>query len=428
MLKPNLRRRLMLKRIIKTSFFSLGSRGFLTLTNLIILYSVSHQLGTEKLGIYSISAFFYYLFSFFTSFELTTYLGKEIAHRRDRIEELKKLFGEIGATFLLGLAISILVWCCLLLFYQQINREILSIAVVCGVIFGLEKNLSGILLGEEKMQFEFISQLIAFIMVALPVFLYASQLDITGIYLLRLAASLLTIALRGYFTRFAHYFKRDAVNFKQYNWKEISFFSASGFSYFVQHHLDLFILSFLISKQQEGAYFLALRIYLSFCLLAEMTSFALTPYISRIYRKKESGESEQEGAYQTFFRKILLTAVLLGAAASVTLFLTRDILVNFFSKSNPELSSDLLFYFSFFLFFRFVSYYTGSVLTSTRYQNIRFYILIFSSVLMISLEFVLGIFFSIKGIIGTRAIVELFIFTAYLVALAKIPDKNINMV
>jgi len=52
----------MLKRIIKTSFFSIASRGFLTLTNLIILYSISRGLGEEKLGVYSITAFFYYLF------------------------------------------------------------------------------------------------------------------------------------------------------------------------------------------------------------------------------------------------------------------------------------------------------------------------------------------------------------------------------
>lgn len=428
----------MLKRIIKTSFFSLGSRGFLTLTNLIILYAVSHQLGEEKLGIYSITAFFYYLFSFFTSFELTTYLGKEIAHRRDRIGELKRLFGEIGTTFILGLGISVLVWFFLFLFYHQINQQVLLISVISGIVFGLEKNLSGILLGKEKMQFEFIAQAVAFGIVAVPVFFYARILDIAGIYLLRMGASLITIALRTYFTRFLRYFNKDAVSFSLYNWKEISFFSASGFAYFVQHHLDLFILSFLISKQQEGAYFLALRIYLSFCLLAEMTSFALTPYISRMYRNKENGganpgaspgtnpETNNEELFQSFFRKILLTGVLLGAAASVTLFLTRDLLVNFFSKENPELSSDLLFYFSFFLFFRFVSYYLGTVLTSTRYQNIRFYILITSAALMISLEFVLGILFSIKGIICTRAIVEMFIFSAYLIALAKIPDKNIN--
>ncbi len=96
----------MLKRIIKTSFFSIGPRGFLTLTNLIIMACISKRLGEGPLGVYSITSFFYYLFCFFSSFELVTYFGKEVAHRRDRLQELKRLFGEIGTTFLIGVTIA----------------------------------------------------------------------------------------------------------------------------------------------------------------------------------------------------------------------------------------------------------------------------------------------------------------------------------
>ncbi|MCP5054851.1 MAG: oligosaccharide flippase family protein [bacterium] len=414
----------MLKRIIKTSFFSLGSRGFLTLTNLIILYSVSRQLGEEQLGIYSISAFFYYLFSFFTSFELTTYLGKEVAHLRDRVEELKKLYGEIVTTFLLGLGVSGVVYILLLFFYHQIDGEVILIAGVSGVIFGVEKNLSGVFLGKEKMQFEFIAQVAAFGIVAAPTLLAAGGLGITGIYALRIGASLLTIGLRARLIRMGRYLQKGMVSFREYNWKEISFFSASGFAYFIQHHLDLFVLSYLIPKELEGAYFVALRIYLSFCLLAEMTSFALTPYISRVYRNKETKQLGDMKNFKRFYKKILGAGILLGAAASVLLFFTRDILTAFFSKENPGLSADFLFYFSFFLFFRFVSYYTGNVLTATEYQNIRFYILITSALLLTGLQIVLGIFFSVYGVIYARAVMELFIFIAYLIALKKVTNRN----
>jgi O-antigen/teichoic acid export membrane protein len=418
----------MIKRIIKTSFYSVSSRGLLTLTNLIIMYSISHGLedGEKKLGIYSISAFLYYLFSFFTSFELTTYFGKEVAHQRDRIMELKRLVSETAATFFIGLALSVVSLFFLLLLYRQINAYVMLVAAVSGVVFGLEKNLSGFLLGKEKMQFEFLSQLISFVIVAVPVFLVVKKLDITGIYFLRLAASLFTIILRAYFAEIRKYLDKisfDLHTVKTYNWKEIRFFSASGFSYFIQHHFDLFILSFLISKEEEGAYFVALRIYLAFCLLAEMTAFALTPYISRVYRNKES---KQVKDFQSFYKKILLVGILLGALASVTLFLTRDILVRFFTRENPQLSSRLLFYFSFFLFFRFVSYYTGNVLTATRFQNIRFYILIVSAFLMIGLEFLLGFLLSLNGIIYSRAVMELFIFIAYLIAMGKVRHKPIE--
>lgn len=417
----------MIKRIIKTSFFSVSSRGLLTLTNLIILYSVSHGLGEEKLGIYSISAFLYYLFSFLTSFELTSYFGKEVAHQRERIEELKKRVGEISTTFIIGFGFSVLLLAGLLLFYDKIAANVLLIATASGIIFGIEKNLSGVLLGEEKMQFEFISQVAAFVIVAVPVFLAVKRLDIIGVYMLRIAASILTIALRGYFGRISGYIEKKYISIKHYNWKEISFFSASGFSYFIQHHFDLFILSFLISKELEGAYFLALRIYLAFCLLAEVTSFALTPYISRVYRNKEAEEFSRFNTFHSFYKKILMVGVLLGVAASVILFFTRDLLVSFFTKENTELSSGFLFYFSFFIFFRFVSYYTGNVLTATRYQNIRFYILFSSALLLIGLEVLLGTLFSVQGIIYSRAVMELFIFTAYLIAIAKIKHKPIEV-
>ena len=69
---------------------------------------ISRGLGEAKLGIYSISSFFYYLFAFLGSFELTTYFAKEMAHRRDRLGETKQLFGEMVTTSLLGAGISLL--------------------------------------------------------------------------------------------------------------------------------------------------------------------------------------------------------------------------------------------------------------------------------------------------------------------------------
>jgi O-antigen/teichoic acid export membrane protein len=388
------------------------------------MFSVSRELGESKLGVYSISAFIYYLFSFLTSFELTTYFGKEVAHLRDRIEELKKLIGELVTTFIIGLFAGGILLGLLILFYNQLPGDILLIAALSGVIFGVEKNLAGVLLGREKMQFEFISQVVAFSMVAIPVLFLVNDLDITGIYWLRIVASIVTIGMRSYFTRINRLWKPKEFKLKFYNIKEIAFFSASGFSYFVQHHFDLFVLSFLIPKEIEGAYFLALRIYLSFCMLAEMTSFALTPYISRIYRNIEGDTEGQQADFQTFYKRILTVGLVLGASASILLFFSRNLLISIFSKTNnTEMAADFLYYFSFFLFFRFVSYYTGNVLTSTKFQNIRFYILISSALLMIGLEWILGILYSVQGIIYTRGVVELSIFIAYFVAIPKIKRK-----
>ncbi|MCP4218290.1 MAG: oligosaccharide flippase family protein [bacterium] len=414
----------MLKRIIKTSFFSIGSRGFLTLTNLVIMYSISKELGQQELGTYSITAFFYYLFSFLTSFELTTYFGKEIAHKREDLSEIKRLYGEMATTTIIGLALSVLVLICCLLFYNKLAMDLMLISVGAGLVFGIEKNLSGILLGKEKMHFEFVSQIVAFVLVAVPSYYFITGLGLFGIYLLRIVASVVCLGLRVRFTRIMEFLERKRITLSQCNWKEISFFSASGFSFFVQHHIDVFILSFLVPKDLLGAYFLALRIYLSFNMIAEMFSFALTPFISRSFRGQDSDQFER------FYSRMLYVQLVLGVCASVTLFFSRHLLVNWFSNEADKLmtdkllAADFLFYFSFLLFFRFVSYYTGNVLTSTCYQEIRFYILVFSAAMLVLLEESLGYFYSVHGIIAARAVMEVCIFVAYLLAIGRIRKRT----
>jgi O-antigen/teichoic acid export membrane protein len=415
----------MFKRIIKTSFFSLGSRGFLTLTNLVIMYAVSHGLGNKKLGIYSISTFLYYLFSFLTSFELTTYFSKEVAHLRERADVLKKRVGEVATTFILGLGLSLVLLLVLLLTYGKIEKNIILISALGGVIFGLEKNLTGVLLGQEKMQVEFLAQLLAFLLVAVPSFCYAARLDIMGIYMLRVAASLLSIPLRIYYAHIGGLF-RQKIRLLYHSKKDVAFFAATGFAIFIQYHIDLYILSFLIPMEQQGSYFVALRIFSSFCLLAEISSLALTPYISRVFRNKEGDTWGEKAAFDAFYSKILINAMVLGALAAVTLFLTRDLWAKIFAegKANIPMTKDYLFYFSFFLFFRFVSFYAGDVLTATRYQNLRFYILLASATLMIGLEILLGKLFSIYGIICSRAVIELSLFATYLMVIAHIRAKT----
>lgn len=375
---------------------------------------ISRGLGETKLGVYSISSFLYYLFAFLGSFELTTYFGKEIAHQRDRLEEIKRLCGEMVTTSLLGVGLSIPVLAIMFVFYRQIDAWLLVISMVSGLIFGFEKNLSGALLGREKMHFEFLSQVTAFVMVAVPVCFFVRELDIVGVYYLRIAASVVCIVIRLFFTGMVSYLGKKYVSLKFYNWKEIGFFSSSGLAIFVQQHIDLFILSFLISREVQGAYFLALRIFLAFTMLPEITAFALTPFISRSYRGKDTQ------GFDIFYARMFYAHVVLGLAAGVILFFSRDWLAAAFAgKNNPGLTSEFLLYFSILVFFRSVSYYTGNVLTSTRFQGIWAAIVISNAALLILLELVLGDLFSVYGVVWARGIVELLIFSAFLIAAAK---------
>ena len=324
-------------------------------------------------------------------------------------------------TSLLGAGISLLALAFLLIFYQEISTWLLIISVVSGLIFGFEKNLSGALLGREKMHYEFISQVVAFIMVAVPVCFYIRKLDIVGVYYLRIAASVVCIAIRGYTTGMVQFLERKYVSLKSYHWKEIGFFSGSGFAIFIQQHIDLFILSFLISREIQGAYFLALRIFLAFTMLAEITAFALTPFISRSYRGKD------EQGFDMFYARMFYFHVVMGAGSAIILFFSRDLLAAAFAgKNNPGLTSDFLLYFSFLIFFRSISYYTGNVLTSTRFQGLWSIIVITTAALLIGLELVLGKLFAVYGVLWARVIVELLIFFAFLVVVSKAKTNNVT--
>lgn len=406
---------LMLKQIIKTSFFSLGSRGFLTITNLALMFAVARRLDADQLGIYSITAFFYYLFSFFTSFELTGYFGKEAARPDSGAVVIKRLYGEIGTTFLIGSAVSLVILPILMSGYRFIDPRLLAISAISGMIFGLEKNMSGILLGRERMDVEFAAQGLAFALTAVPVFFFITSLGVEGLYYLRAATSALCILFRSFYMKGTRQLRFRDFNLEGYNWKEIKFFSASGFAFFAQHHLDVFILSFMVDMQMQGAYFLAVRIFLSFNLMAEMISLALTPYLSRTYHERRGASFRQ--FHQSMFR----FQIILALVSSLALFLARDLLIAIFAREeNVALSSDFLMILSLFFFFRFVSYYTGNVLSSTRYAHIRFYILMASAVLFGALGFVLGGMYSVRGIIYARGSMEVFIFLATLPAVRSL--------
>jgi O-antigen/teichoic acid export membrane protein len=386
-------------------------------TTLGLYVFLARGLGEAKVGVFAISQVFFYLFSLLTSFELSIYFGKEVALRRDNAASTRELMEENIATFLIGLGISVVSIIFLSLFYKQIDVSILLISSISGVIFGIEKNLSGFLLGMEKMRVEFIVQGISFVIIILPVSIGIKKLDIIGIYILRMAASIIAIFARWFFTEIRAYFRFRDFHFKIYNRKEVFYFAVMGLCFFVQYYFDLFILSFYVSKAHAGAYGVGSRIFSALCLLPEVTSFALIPYISRVYNKEETGDA---AGFQGFYKKIMGSGVLLGILASALLFFSRNLVPRLFAlKENPKLTADFVAFFSFLLFFRFVSYYTGTILSATRFQNARFYTMIAASIMMAALGFPLGYYFSSWGVLYAKAVMEIFIFTAYFILIKR---------
>ena len=408
----------MLKRIFKTSFYSLCSRGFLTLTNLSIIFAVSKFLKSSELGIYAITFFFYYLASVLSSLGLQIFFSREIAYRREDEEFKERVLGEIFTSFMIGTILCSFIVVFTLLFYSKIELPLLIPVVVSGLFLGVERNLSGILLGEERMDIETIYRIINLIIVAGLTILYVKIIGILGVYLLRMGASLLTIVLRLIYLNKRSY--KIKLKYKKIKSKEKGFFFATDLLYFILRQIDVFILSLIITKELLGAYFLALRIYYAFGLFADIVSVSLTPIISRTYRGKE------KNGFSVFFRKALKYFAVSSLVFSLSLFFSRNLIVSFFSEGFVNTTGKYLMYFSFMLIIKFLYSYSGNMLTATEYQNKRFYILLNSSIILILLNIMLGSLYEVYGIITSRAAVELYLFIAYGVTMINLGKKTKN--
>ncbi len=407
----------MLKRILNSSIYSILSRGFITGTNLFIIFFISRYLNKEALGIYGIVFFFFQLFGSFSSMNLYLFFGKELAYKRGDRDKEFDIFNEFFSATILGSSVSLILLIAGILFYNKIGMGLIILSFIAGVLLGMEKNLGGMLLGKEKMSFEFISNFVSFLLIFLSIILCKDWFNnVEKIFLIRIIVLFIAISFKLFVLKSSIKIKPFKIKLKFF--KEGKFYWFSSLSNLTIRQIDVFILSFFIGKVLLGDYFLAVRIYLAFGILAEVISYALTPFISRLFKGVE------ERGFGEFNRKVLYFITLLAFFSSLILFLGRDFLLSLFARANNSDASMYLAVFSIFIFFRFISYFTGIVLTSTGFQNIRFYINFFSSILIIVLDVILGYFLGVKGVIIGRGIVELTIFIGNYYFYNKIIGKH----
>ncbi len=393
----------MLKRILNTSIYSVLSRGFITGTNLFIIYFISRNLNKEALGIYGIVFFFFQFFSAFSSMNLYLFFGKELAYKRGDKNKESDIFNEFFSATVIGSLVSLPLLSAGLFLYNKINSELLFLSFFSGLLLGMEKNLGGMLLGKEKMNLEFISNFLSFIMIFISIILFPEKFyNIEQIFLLRILILIIIVGFKLFLLRDMIRLKTIKIKLKFF--REGKFYWFSSLSNLTIRQIDVLVLSFFIGKVLLGDYFLAVRIYLAFGILAEVISYALTPFISRLFKGKE------KKGFKEFSKQVLFIIVFLAFFSSVVLFFSRNLLLSVFNRAGNGNSSIYLIYFSIFIFFRFITYFTGITLTSTGFQNIRFYINFLSSILIIILDVSLGYFWGVEGVIMARGIVELIMF------------------
>ncbi len=403
----------MIKRVLTTSFYSIVSRFFITATNLFVVFYVSKYLGKMELGNYGIVFFFFILFSVLSSFSLSLFFGKEIAKYERGSREESEILNELILVTIIGILITLILPVIIFLFYKKISFSLIMLSAVAGYFLGIERNLGGILLGRERMPLEAITNFFSFSVIFSSMFFSTEYFNsINKIFFLKIFVLIAVVLLKLWFIR--DHFKGLRINLKFRFFKEGKFYWFGGMSNVVLREVDILILSFFIDRSLLGAYFLALRIYFSFGVLSEVITYGLTPFISRTYSGKE------RRGFKEFNRGVMVIISTMALLSALILFFSREYIISLFAGNLVETSGKYLFYFSFLLFFRFFSFFTGMILTSTEFQKIKFYIISSSSLIMIVSDVMLAPIFQIKGIIFSRSLVEIGIFFAYAYFVRKI--------
>ncbi|MCK4889972.1 MAG: oligosaccharide flippase family protein [Candidatus Aminicenantes bacterium] len=393
----------MIKRVLSTSFHSIISRFFITATNLLIVFFVSKNLGKVQLGTYGIVFFFFIFFATTSSMSLYLFFGKEIARYDKKTREEFNIMSEFVSVSLFGILLTIILPVSFSLFYNKIDISLLILSSVAGYFHGVERNLGGVLLGRERMHLESFSTFTSFLFVVAPMVMFGDYFhSIKMIFILRIFAFLITILVKLWFLR--DHFGNLRLTIKLKFFKELKYYWFAGLSSVVLREIDILILSFFVDKSLLGAYFLAIRIYYAFGVLAEVVSSGLTPFISRFYLEKENG------GFKKFNKYMLVIFMFFALVFSVSLLLSRNLIVAAFSPEFLHDTGKYLFYFSFILIFRFFSFSTGIILTSADAQKTRFNIMFTASIIMIALDIILGSQLQVTGMIISRAVTEIFIF------------------
>ena len=278
----------MIKRIFSTSFYSILSRIFSTGSNLFMIYFIGQYLPDEDLGLYAIIFFFFQLFILLSSWGLDIFIGKEVAHFKNNPKRMGVIFSDIVASMRYGLILSITAVTIVSLLYHKLTFTFLIASLLLGILLGLERNLSGFLLGKERMNLEAVFSFISLLVLVSGSLIFNSRLTLMGLLIVRMVSLMAGIGGRCIFV-----FKW--ITFVKPRW-QLKYFKESKFYWFMNasalvfRRVDIFILSFFIDKTVLGEYFLAITIYISLTILSDVLSIALTPFISRVYHGKERTE------------------------------------------------------------------------------------------------------------------------------------------
>lgn len=395
----------MLKRIFTTSVFSVLSRGLNTATNVFILFIISRFMGPQELGIYGIAFTIFNLFFSIASMNLWIYIGREMAHLQEDRQEVFNLFGETMAAAKVGFLASGVVLLGALAIYRELGVGLVLLTFAAGVLWGIEKNLSGFLLGRERMDLEALTSGLTFALTVGLLVLTKDDLTIEWIFVVRLIGLLAGIAVRFYFIRDCIVLSAWKVRMKKFS--EIKYFWFNNVAAFVFRQVDVLVLSFFVGKALLGSYFLALRIFMTVNIVSEVLAMSLTPFISRSFKGKESV------SFRRMIMLSLVTTFVVGLLLGGGVFWGRHFLISIFNRELVAGAGLYLKLLAWMIPFRMGMAILGAFLSSTQYQNYRFYLSLMIAIPFTLMTAALSFLYAADGAIVARLGTEIMAFGLY---------------
>ncbi len=394
----------MIRRIFQAAGYSGLGRFFSTLGNMLFVLAVSRNLDAAALGVYGLLFFFAQLFSGISPLGHPMYIAREVAHCRDEQGRLAVTLREGGSALLWGSGLSLLLWGVLLMAYGRLPADLLNLAVISGMLWGVEYLLVGILIGMERLAANALWHAVSLLLIVYCLFFQSIfPLTLQALFWIRIAATL--VGLMGRLWAMAGLRRLISFSWRLSSYRESSFFWYSGWVFLASRQLDVLVISFFLPESVLGGYFLALRIYLSFGIVAEVLGVALIPFISRAYHDRE------ERSLDWLFRMVMLGNFALGLPVAVAFYLGRSWLIAFF---NPLLVADvvpLLACLALAIPFSLGNHLAGAFFSASDYQRERFFIHLWVIIATFAALIPLVIFCSVSGAIWVKMGSEIILYT-----------------
>lgn len=406
----------MLRRLAATSVFVTISRVITTGTNLAVIFFVSRNLGTTSLGIYSICFALMYLTYTLTSFNLEVFLGKEMAIARGDRQRMADLAGTTIAGMAAGTLAALVVLGISRIIYTDVPAPLLVLATLCGFLLGLDMNLNGLLLGQERAQVETGTNLGASLVLLLPLALWPEKTGLTGIFWLRAAGLAAAIAFKMAVLRSA--FINPSFSSPGRIFREIRYYWFDHVAGYFLRQADILLLALFVDLDELGVYFLALRIFLAAGIIGEVSARALVPFFSRTYHGMETLSMGR------LLRRMLTGALGVGILLGMSLALFGGWAISLF---KPAIDSGEIWlrWLALAVPLRLGRFILSAFLSSSRYQKQLFMVHLVSAAVLIVLTLTLGVTFLSAGVLTARLFSELCGFLFCLaVVFYRLPDSR----